>query len=94
LLRPNQVAKLKITDYVSKEAIVVPTSVVQEDGTGAKYVYTVEGSNGKTGNAKKVLVTVGKSADNVTEILSGLSANDIIVIEGVNNISEGMKLNF
>jgi RND family efflux transporter MFP subunit len=94
LLRPNQVAKLKITDYVSKEAIVVPTSVVQEDGIGAKYVYTVEGSNGKTGNAKKVLVTVGKSADNVTEILSGLSANDIIVIEGVNNISEGMKLNF
>jgi RND family efflux transporter MFP subunit len=94
LLRPNQVAKLKITDYVSKEAIVVPTSVVQEDGTGAKYVYTVEGSNGKTGTAKKVLVTVGKSADNVTEILSGLSANDIIVTEGVNNISEGMKLNF
>ncbi|MEK8179260.1 efflux RND transporter periplasmic adaptor subunit [Flavobacterium buctense] len=94
LLRPNQVAKLKITDYVNKEAIVVPTSVVQEDGTGAKYVYTVEGSNGKTGTAKKVLVTVGKSADNVTEILSGLSANDIIVTEGVNNISEGMKLNF
>ena len=94
LLRPNQVAKLKITDYVSKEAIVVPTSVVQEDGTGAKYVYTAEGSNGKTGTAKKVLVTLGKSAENVTEILSGLSANDIIVTEGVNNISEGMKLNF
>jgi hypothetical protein len=32
--------------------------------------------------------------NNVTEILSGLSANDIIVIEGVNTISEGMKLNF
>ncbi len=94
LLRPNQVAKLKITDYVSKDAIVVPTSVVQEDGTGAKYVYTVEGSNGKTGKAKKVIVTVGKSSDNVTEILSGLSANDIIVTEGVNNISDGMKLNF
>ncbi|MFN3753029.1 efflux RND transporter periplasmic adaptor subunit [Flavobacterium sp.] len=94
LLRPNQVAKLKITDYVNKDAIVVPTNVVQEDGTGAKYVYTVEGSNGKTGTAKKVLVTVGKSAENVTEILSGLSANDIIVTEGVNNISEGMKLNF
>ncbi len=94
LLRPNQVAKLKIIDYVSKDAIVVPTSVVQEDGTGTKYVYTVEDSNGKTGTAKKVIVTVGKSSDNVTEILSGLSANDIIVTEGVNNISEGMKLNF
>ncbi|NNT70815.1 efflux RND transporter periplasmic adaptor subunit [Flavobacterium sp. IMCC34852] len=94
LLRPNQVAKLKITDYVNKNAIVVPTNVVQEDGTGDKFIYIVEGSNGKTGKAKKVIVTVGKSSNNVTEILSGLSANDIIVTEGVNNISEGMKLNF
>ena len=94
LLRPNQVAKLKIVDYVNKNAIVVPTAVIQEDGTGSKYVYVVEGSNGKTGTAKKIVVTVGKSSDNVTEILSGLSENDSIVTEGVNTISEGMKLNF
>lgn len=94
LLRPNQVAKLKITDYTSKNAVVVPTNVIQEDGKGDQYVYVVEGSNGKTGNAKKVIVTLGKSSDNVTEILSGLSANDVIVTEGVNTISEGMKLNF
>lgn len=91
LLRPNQVAKLKIIDYTSKNAIVVPTNVVQEDGKGDKYIYIVEGSNGK---AKKAIVTVGKSSDNVTEILSGLTANEIIVTEGVNSISEGMKLNF
>ena len=94
LLRPNQVAKLKITDYTNKHAIVVPTGVIQEDGTSSNYVYVVQGSNGKTGTAKKTLVTVGKSSDNVTEILSGLSANDIIVVEGVNTISDGMKLNF
>ncbi|UPT71780.1 MAG: efflux RND transporter periplasmic adaptor subunit [Flavobacterium sp. JAD_PAG50586_2] len=94
LLRPNQVAKLKIIDYTAKDALVVPTNVIQEDGKGDKYVYVVEGSNGKTGKAKKVLVSVGKSSDNVTEILSGLSANDIIVTEGVNSISDGMKLNF
>ncbi len=94
LLRPNQVAKLKIVDYVSKGAIVVPTGIIQEDGTGSNYVYVVEGSNGKTGTAKKVVVTVGKSSDNVTEILSGLNAEDIIVTEGVNSISNGMKLNF
>ena len=40
------------------------------------------------------IVKVGKSSDNVTEILSGLSANDIIVTEGVNSIADGMKLNF
>lgn len=94
LLRPNQVANLKITDYMNKNAVVVPTNVIQEDGKSNQYVYSVEGSNGKTGKAKKVVVTLGKSSDNGTEILSGLSANDIIVTDGVNTISEGMKLNF
>lgn len=93
LLRPNQVAKLKITDYTS-HGIVVPSNVIQEDGTGSKFVYTVDASNGKTGTAKKVFVKVGQSSDNLTEILSGLSKNDVIVTEGVNTISEGMKLNF
>ena len=94
LLRPNQVAKLKIVDYTNKNVVVVPTNVIQEDGQGNKFIYTVEGSNGKTGTAKKVIVTIGKSSDNVSEVLSGLSAKDIIVIEGANAISEGMKLNF
>lgn len=94
LLRPNQVAKLKIIDYVKKDATVVPTNVIQEDGKGNHYVYTVYNSNGKTGIAKKTVVTLGQSSDNVTEILNGLSEEDVIVTEGVNAISEGMKLNF
>lgn len=94
LLRPNQVAKLKVIDYTAKNAIVVPTNVIQEDGEGNKFVFVAINSNGKTATAKKVLVSLGKSSDNVTEIVTGLSANDIIVTEGVNTISEGMKLNF
>lgn len=94
LLRPNQVAKLKVIDYTAKNAIVVPTNVIQEDGEGNKFVFVAINSNGKTATAKKIIVTTGKSSDNVTEILTGLSANDIIVTEGVNTISEGMKLNF
>ncbi len=94
LLRPNQVAKLKIIDYINKKVVVVPTNVVQEDGEQNKFIFTVDRSNGKTGIAKKVIVTVGKTSDNVSEILSGLTTQDIIVIEGVKNISEGMKLNF
>jgi membrane fusion protein, multidrug efflux system len=94
LLRPNQVASLKITDYVNKDAVVVPTNVIQEDGSKNKYVYIVTNANGKTGTAKKAILKLGQSSDNVTEILSGLSADDIIVTEGANAVSEGMKLNF
>ena len=94
LLRPNQVAKLQIIDYTNKNAIVIPTNVIQEDGEKNSFVYIVSNANGKTGVAKKVIVKTGQSSNNVTEILSGLATNDIIVTEGVNTISDGMKLNF
>ncbi len=94
LLRPNQVAQLKIIDYVNKNALIVPSGIIQEDGEKNKYVYIVENVNGKTGVAKKTIITVGQSSDNYTEIKTGLSANTIIVSEGFNTISDGMKLNF
>jgi membrane fusion protein, multidrug efflux system len=94
LLRPNQVAKLKIIDYTVNNAIIVPTNVVQEDGEHNKFVFIATNVTGKKGVAKKVVVKVGKSSDNVTEILSGLTSNDVIVTEGANNIADGMKLNF
>ncbi len=94
LLRPNQVAKLRIIDYSNKSAITVPSSVVQKDAEGNSYVYVVTGSTGKTGKAKKVLVEVGQSSDNLTEIVSGLSDGDVVVTDGVTMISDGMKLNF
>jgi multidrug efflux pump subunit AcrA (membrane-fusion protein) len=72
----------------------VPTNVVQEDGQLQKFVFIATNVNGTSGIAKKVVVKVGKSSNNFTEILSGLSANDIIVTEGVNSIADGMKLNF
>ncbi|MEN9324038.1 MAG: hypothetical protein RIT03_1228 [Bacteroidota bacterium] len=94
LLRPNQVAKLKITDYVNPKALTVPSNSIQKDGQGNQFVFTAIDVKGSTATAKKTIVTLGKSANNVTEILSGLNPKDFIVTDGVNAISEGMKLNF
>ncbi|WP_297510107.1 efflux RND transporter periplasmic adaptor subunit [Flavobacterium sp.] len=94
LLRPNQVAKLRIIDYVNKNALVVPSNVIQKDANGDNYVYVVTEVNGKTGKAKKVIVKTGQSSENVTEILSGIAADELIVTDGVTSISDGMKLSF
>jgi membrane fusion protein, multidrug efflux system len=94
LLRPNQVAQLKVVDYKKNNAIVVPSNIIQEDGQKNKYVFVVANVKGNTGTAKKVIVTLGQSSNNVTEIVAGLNGNEIIVTEGMNAISEGMKLNF
>ncbi len=94
LLRPNQVAKLKIIDYTSKNALVVPSNVIQEDAKGSKFIYVVDNAKKTTGVAKKAMVTTGQSSENVTEITSGVSADDVIITEGANAVSDGMKLNF
>ena len=94
LLRPNQVAKLKITDYTNAKAVVVPSNVIQEDAEGNQFVFEVTSVKDKTGIAKKVIVKVGKTSDNFTEILSGLEPKTILVGDGVKTVSEGMKLNF
>ena len=94
LLRPNQVAKLKIIDYSSQNAIVVPSNVIQENANNEKFVYLVSNPSGKNGTAKKLMIKVGQTATNFTEIISGLSANDLIITEGASNLSDGMKVNF
>ncbi len=94
LLRPNQVAKLKITDYTNAKAVVVPSNVIQEDADGNQFVFEVSSVKDKTGIAKKVIVKVGKTSDKFTEILSGLEPKTVLVGDGVKTVSEGMKLNF
>jgi RND family efflux transporter MFP subunit len=94
LLRPNQVAKLKIIDYRNANAIVVPSNVIQVDGNGDLFVFEATSIKDKTGIAKKVIVKVGKTSENFTEILGGLEPETVVVSDGVNTVSEGMKLNF
>ena len=94
LLRPNQVAQLKIVDYTNSKALVLPTNVVQEDAKGQKYVYVVTDVKGQSGIAKKALVKPGQNSSNYTEILSGVSAGETVVSEGASTLSEGMKVNF
>ncbi len=94
LLRPNQVAKLKIVDYSNKKAIVVPSNVVLQDSQNRNYVYVVTNADKNTGIAKKVMVEIGKTSGNMTEILSGVNPEDLIVGEGANTLAEGTKVNF
>ena len=94
LLRPNQVAQLKIIDYTNKNALVLPSNVVQEDAKGEKFVFVVRDVKGNSGIAKRVVVKVGQTASNYTEIISGLTADDTVVSEGASTLSEGMKVNF
>lgn len=94
LLRPNQVAKLQITDYSKKKAIVIPTNTILTNADETKFVYVADKISGKNAVAKKVAITIGQASGSVTEVLSGLKTSDVIVTEGLNTLAEGTKLTF
>ena len=86
--RPNMIAILKIVDYTTKGAMVVPVGTVQhgEEGT---FVYVA--NNGK---AHKVKVNVGHEYNGLAEITSGLKEGDDVVTLGYQELNEGELLKF
>ncbi len=89
-LKPNMTVLLNINDYKSEAAILVPSKNILEDQAGAKYVYTLETVPGQDGMYKaiKTFVKTGKSSDNKTEILEGLSAGDQLVEDGIRLVKD------
>ena len=88
LLRPNQVAVLKIEDYKKPNAILVPESIVTENAVGEKIIYTVD-SSGKEPKAIKKTIVVGLTSGANIEVKSGLNKGEQIIIEGARSVQNG-----
>ncbi|MDD4191445.1 MAG: efflux RND transporter periplasmic adaptor subunit [Mangrovibacterium sp.] len=87
LIKPNMVAVLKLRDYVSDSAIVVPTLIVKQDFKGS-YTYTVTGSDSMK-RASKVYVETGVVNNNMTEIIHGLNPGMKVISEGFDQVVDG-----
>lgn len=85
--RPNQVAQVKILDYSNAAAITIPVNILQTDDKG-KFVMVSSKENGKT-IARKKQVIVGELYGNKLEIKSGLTAGDLIITDGYQNLYDG-----
>jgi RND family efflux transporter MFP subunit len=90
LLKPNQLATMKILDYQAKHAVTVPINLVQSDEKG-KYVYVAEKSGNKT-IARKKTVIAGESYNGQMEIKSGLAAGDVVISEGYQTVYDGQVI--
>jgi membrane fusion protein, multidrug efflux system len=90
VLKPNQVATMRILDYERKAAVAVPVNVVQTDETG-KYIYVVESTGGKL-VARKKRVEVGEAYGGVIEIKIGLTGNEVIITEGYQTVYDGQAI--
>ena len=90
IIRPNQVAQVKIEDYAAKNTITVPVNTVGTDEKG-KFVYTAI----KEGNkllARKKQITVGELYNDLIEVKTGLNAGDQLITDGYQNLYDGQAL--
>lgn len=80
---PNMSAKMKISNYESHNALVVPVQVIQKTANG-DMLYIADGNK-----AKSVLVKTGKNSNGMVEVLEGLKAGDKVITEGFADIDDG-----
>ncbi len=90
MIKPNLLAELTFKDYQNDSAFVVPSIAVKKDLKG-NYVYTVI-SDAKGNVVKKRYITTGYSFSDKSEITSGLSAGEQVIIAGFNEVSEGQEV--
>jgi RND family efflux transporter MFP subunit len=86
--KPNQLAILKIRDYMAEGAIVIPSKTIQQDRDGNNYVYTFK-NDGKNDRVEKRIVQVGKEYKGAAEILKGLGSNAVFIGKGAKNVQSG-----
>ncbi|WP_430410698.1 efflux RND transporter periplasmic adaptor subunit [Kordia sp.] len=91
-IKPNLTAKLKINDYTSEKAILIPQSVISENAEGQQYVFVANDINDKTAKAKRVIIETGKTQGDFIEITSGLKDGDAVIKEGARSVKDDQEI--
>ena len=87
--RANMIAKLYINDENMKNALVVPSNIIQQGDAGGQYILVVENNT-----AVKKTVQTGNSYDGKTIVTGGLSVGDKIITFGYSEVVDGQKVSF
>ena len=93
LIKPNLNARLSVMDYFNPEAIMIPLRVVREDAKNQSYVFVLskpEKDNGFT--TEQRMVTLGKTKEEMVEIIDGLTTGELVVEEGVSLLVTSQKV--
>ena len=92
LIKPNLTAKLRINDYTSDKAILIPQSIISENAEGAQYVYIITDKADSIAKAKRAIIETGKTQGDDIEVLAGLKNGDEIVDEGARSVKDGQEV--
>jgi RND family efflux transporter MFP subunit len=91
-LKANMVAVLKINDYNSKNAFVIPVNLVRNDNNG-EFVLVAKEENNKY-IARKQQIQTGQIYNGLAEIVKGLEPGEKLITGGYLNLNEGESVRF
>jgi len=86
-LFPNQFVNARLLVTTLKNVVTVPTPAIQRGAPGA-YVYVINADN--TVSVRQI--TTGAVDGNITQVRSGLSAGERVVIDGTDRLRDGLKV--
>lgn len=87
-IKPEMQAIIKLKEYEQKDALIIPTNLIQQDISG-DFVFVAEPA---TSTVRKVNVKTGESYKGKTVITEGLKSDDLLVDEGFRLVSERSKI--
>ena len=90
-IKPNLNAKVSVNDYTNDNAILIKEGFISIDSNNEKYVYKIYRKE-KKNYVSKTIIKTGKNNGNYIEVLSGLSVDDEIVIEGMRKIVDNTRV--
>jgi len=88
-MKPGMVCDVILNTSTEKQLIVVPYNAVSKDTEGNSFVYVVQPDKQ---SVKKQIIKVGNYQSSGLEVLSGLSANQTIVVEGKEKLTDNCTI--
>ncbi len=83
IIKDGMFADIELTLNDSVDALVIPSESVLEDKDGTKYVYIASKDE-----AKRADIVVGIINDEYTEVISGISEKDKVIVSGKDYLSD------
>jgi membrane fusion protein (multidrug efflux system) len=92
VLRPNSLVVLRINDHTEENAIVIPSSLIMQDGAGEDYVFTIKTDVHNDLIARKTPIKTGLSYLGKTVVKNGISDGDDLIDKGSRKVRDGDKV--
>ena len=89
--KPNMVASLSIRLFSKENAVVVPSILIKQDTQG-HFVFVARQNGTGIWQSYKSYIQRGEEGEGRTMVRNGLEPGDLLIIEGHNQMAEGVPL--